>query len=83
MKPLHERYADSKPVGVASVGSIFGMKVYEPDENDKYSCDYICSWHNGENEWGYHKHKVHYLASGRAYIRKGSLRIYLDEIMKV
>ena len=83
MLPMYKRYENKKPVGAVSVGSIFGMHVYEPDEHDKYDCDYICSWHNGEKEWGYHKHKVHYLASGRAYINKGSLRIYLDEIMKV
>lgn len=31
----------------------------------------------------FHKHMVHYSNSGRAFIRKGSLRIYLDEVMKV
>lgn len=26
---------------------------------------------------------VHYTAAGRGYLRKGSLRLYLDEIMRV
>lgn len=39
--------------------------------------------HNGENEWGFHKHKVHYTTADKPFIRKGSLRIYLDEVMKV
>lgn len=82
-QPMYKRYENIKPVGVASVSSVFGIHVYEPDKNDKYDCDYIVSWHNGENEWGYHKHKVHYTSSGRAYIRKGSLTIYCDEIMKI
>lgn len=82
-QPLYVRYANQKPVGVASVGSVFGIHVYEPDEHDKYDCDYIISWHNGEREWGYHKHKIHYTGAGRAFIRKGSLTIYLDEVIKL
>lgn len=83
MQPMYKRYADTKPVGAAYIGGTFGLHVYEPDETDKYDCDYICSWHNGENEYGYHKHTVHYTTAGRAYIRKGNMRIYLDEVMRV
>lgn len=80
---MYKRYANQKPVGAVYISGTFGLQVYKPDENDKYDCDYVCSWHNGENEWGYHKHKVHYSTSGRAFIRKGSLRIYLDEVIRV
>ena len=82
-KAMYKRYSNQKPVGAAYISGTFGLLVYEPDENDKYDCDYVCSWHSGENEWGFHKHMVHFSTSGRAFIRKGSLRIYLDEIMKV
>lgn len=80
---MYKRYANQKPVGAAYISGTFGLQVYEPDENDKCDCDYVCSWHNGENEWGFHKHMVHYSTSGRAFIRKGSLRIYLDEVMRL
>lgn len=80
---MYKRYANQKPVGAAYISGTFGLQVYEPDENDKYDCDYVCSWHNGENEWGFHKHMVHYSTSGKAFIRKGSLRIYLDEVIRV
>ena len=53
---MYKRYANQKPVGAAYISGTFGLQVYEPDENDKYDCDYVCSWHNGENEWGFHKH---------------------------
>ena len=80
---MYKRYASKKPVGCTyNRSSTFGLHVYEPDENDKYDCDYVCSWHNGEHDWGFHKHMVHYTSSGRAFIRKGSLRIYLDEAFK-
>lgn len=80
---MYKRYANQKPVGAVCFCNTFGLNVYEPDENDKYDCDYVCSWNNGEYESGFHKHMVHYSTSGRAFIRKGSLRIYLDEVMKV
>lgn len=82
MLPMYKRYADCKPVGTAYISGTFGLIVYEPDENDKFDCDFICSWHNGETEWGHHKHKIH-LNNGRPFIRKGNLRIYMDEIMRV
>lgn len=50
---MYKRYANQKPVGAAYISGTFGLQVYEPDENDKYDCDYVCSWHNGENEWGF------------------------------
>jgi hypothetical protein len=79
---IYKRYKNQKPVGTVCFSNTFGLQVYEPDENDKYDCDYICSWYSGEREWGFHKHMVHYSTSGRAFIRKGSLRIYLDEVMR-
>lgn len=83
---MYKRYANQKPIAAACIGGTLGLKIYEPDKNDKYDCDYICSWysiwHNVE-EWGFHKHMVHYSTSGRAFIRKGSLRIYLDEVMRL
>lgn len=49
---MYKRYTNQKPIGTAYISGTFGLQVYEPDENDKYDCDYVCSWHNGENEWG-------------------------------
>lgn len=85
-KAMYQRYADVSPIGTIALcgSSSFGIMVFEPDEVDKYKedCDLICAWNHNGNEWGYHKHKIHHTSSGRAYIRKGSLRIYLDEIMR-
>lgn len=82
---MYKRYADKKPMGAIALCSTFGVQVYEPDEVDKYKegCELVASWHNGEHEWGFHKHQIHYSTAGRAFIRKGSLRIYLDEVMRV
>lgn len=80
-KAMYKRYSNIMPIGSVQLSNTFGILFYEPDELDKYDCDYVCSWHNGENEWGFHKHKVYYTNSGREYIRKGSLRVYLDEVI--
>lgn len=53
---MYKRYANQKPIVAACIGGTLGLKIYEPDKNDKYDCDYICSWysiwHNVE-EWGF------------------------------
>ena len=81
--PMYKKYESEKPIGAISLCNTFGLLIFNPDEEDKYSCDLIAAWNNGESTWGYHKHKVHYSGSGRTYIRKGSMRIYLDEVMIV
>lgn len=84
-KAMYKRYANVSPIGVLAFCNTFGVLVFEPDEMDKYNegCDLICAWSNGYDRWGFHRHKIHYSTAGRSYIRKGSNRIYLDEIMKV
>lgn len=81
--PMYKRYESQKPIGAISLCNTFGLLVFNPDNEDKYSCDLIAAYNNGEKTWGYHKHKIHYSTAGRAYIRKGSMSIYLDEIMRV
>lgn len=80
---MYKRYGDKRPIGTIALCGTFGAQFYKPDEHDKYDCDYIVCWHNGDYGYGYHKHMIHYTTSGRAYIRKGSLRIYLDTVMRV
>ena len=84
-KAMYKRYANVQPIGAISFCCTFGMVIYQPDEVDKYNenCDLICAWVNGLAKWGYHRHKVHYSTAGRAYVRKGSMRIYLDDVVKV
>ena len=82
---MYKRYENAAPMGAMALCNTFGVLVYEPDEIDRYKegCELVAAWCNmGESVWGFHKHKVHYSTAGRAFIRKGSLRIYLDEVMK-
>lgn len=81
----HERYKNVTPIGAMAFCNTFGIAIFEPDDIDQWkdNCDLIAAWSNGEGYTNYHKHKIHYTESGRSYIRKGSLRIYLDEIFRV
>ena len=82
---MYKRYENVRPIGVIYICNTFGIVVYEPDNVDKYkdNCDLIAAWYNGEKTWGYHKHEMFFTNAGRMYIRKGSLRIYLDEVTAI
>ena len=81
--PMYKRYESKQPIGAISLCNTFGLLVFNPDDEDKCSCDLIVAYNNGERTWSYHKHKIHYSTAGRAYIRKGLMRVYLDEVMRV
>ena len=84
----HQRYKNIKPIGTMTFNTFFGIAVFEPDEIDRYNdnCNLIAAWTNGEGKEGYcnyHKHKIYCTSSGREYIRKGHLKVYLDEMVRI
>lgn len=83
VEPMYKRYQNKQPIGVYTLCNTVGVLFFEPDENDKYNdnCDVIAAYAS-ETRWGFHRHKIHYNSTGRAYIRKGSYRIYLDEVIR-
>lgn len=84
MKALYKVYGDRRPCGAVTLSNCFGLLVFEPTEEDRPDTDFITAWSDTEGKtWGFHRNKVHYIPSGRAYLRKGSLRFYFDEILRV
>lgn len=83
-QPMYKRYEYKRPTGVMSLYNSFGLAIFAPDEIDKYKegCELIAAWSNGHTYYGFHKHMIFYSTAGRAYIRKGSLRVYLDEVIR-
>ena len=57
------------------------LAIFAPDEIDKYKdgCELIAAWSNGHTYYGFHKHMIFYSTAGMPFIRKGSLRLYIDE----
>ena len=82
MAPLYERYKETRPIGVHTITNTFGLLVFEPLEEDRYDCELVSAWSTMEGCHGYHRHQISYTPSGRAFIRKGQTRFYLDEIMR-
>lgn len=72
-----------KPIAEIALCYTFSALLYLPDYNDRYkrNCDLIVAWCSCSSyKYGFHKHKIYYSESGRAFIRKGSKRIYLDNV---
>ena len=84
MTPLYKRYETAAPVGAVALSNCFGLLLFEPQDEDRADTDYITAWSGSEGQrWGFHRNRVQYTTSGRAYINKGHSRYYLDEIMRV
>ncbi len=81
---LYKTYGERQPCGATYITNCFGLLVYEPTEEDRTEADYITAWSAaGYENRGFHRSKVYYTNAGRAYLRKGSLKFYLDEITKI
>ena len=84
MTPLYKRYETAAPVGAVALSNCFGLLVFEPQDEDRADSDFITAWSGSEGQrWGFHRNRVQYATSGRAYINKGHSRYYLDEIIRV
>ena len=84
MTPLYKRYETAAPVGAVALSNCFWLLVFEPQDEDRADTDFITAWSGSEGQrWGFHRNRVQYTTSGRAYINKGHSRYYLDEIMRV
>lgn len=81
---LYKTYGNRRPCGTVTLSNCFGLLVFEPTEEDRADTDYITAWSGTDSQlWGFHRNKVHYTTAGRAYLRKGSLRFYLDTVMRI
>ena len=84
-RTLYDRYINEIPIAGYQFTNHFGMLFYKPLDIDKeLDCDFICCfWSSNEKFFNFHKHKIQFLPSGRAFIRKGGIRVYLDEVIMI
>ena len=80
-KPLYKKYENETPIGIKYITLTFGMVIYQPlpEDND---CDFIAAWTNGEVKRGFAKHKAYCGSKDEIYIRKGNMRIYLQDCLR-
>lgn len=75
---LYQYVNETRPAAVKTFNAFFACAVW-----DVIGDECIAAWSNGETFHGAHRHMIHYSTAGRPFIRKGSLRIYFDEFLKV
>ena len=80
---LKSRYYNNAPIGCYAMTNNTGILFYLPDTDDEFECDLICAWYCGDTLHSFHKHRVYYSPTGRAYIRKSGARFYLDNATRV
>lgn len=80
-QPLYKKYENEKPIGITYFTPALGVLIYQPLPEDS-NCDFVAAWTNGEGKWGYSKHKVYFGSKDEFYIRKGNLRIYLQDCLR-
>jgi hypothetical protein len=78
---LYKKYENTKPMGVWESNPYFGMYVFGKDEEDPEKM--ITCWVSGNDRYTFSRNKIHSTASGKYYLRKGSLRIYLEDVMRI
>lgn len=75
---LYSYVNSTAPAAAIALCNTFGAAVWDVSGDE---C--IAAWTNGEYYTGAHRHMIHYSTAGRPFIRKGSLRLYLDEFVRV
>lgn len=77
--PLYKYVQENRPAGIISFGYI-GVGIWLID-----GCgdECIAAWGSGETWDKAARHCISYTGSGRAFIRKGGRRLYLDDAMRI
>lgn len=75
---LYEFCKGCKPTGIITSGYL-GVAIWIIDGAGD---ECIAAFAHDEKYWNATKHFIYYTASGRAYIRKGGSRWYLDEALR-
>ena len=76
-RPLYRYVNETAPAAVLALSNCFGLAVFDVSGDE---C--IAAWHNGNSFSGAHRHAVYYSPAGRAFIKKGGRRWYLDDFIR-
>lgn len=76
--PLYKQYENAAPVGVYVLSNFGGLAILDIISDE---CA-VCAWSFGDGFQKIRRHKIYYTYTGRAYIRKGGARYYLDQITR-
>lgn len=84
MIPLYKQYENAAPVGAYTMCNTFALVILDiihgPDDIA------VAAFTNPAGQPGYYnirRHKISYTYTGRPYIRKGGMRFYFDQIIRM
>ena len=83
MTPLYKQYENAAPVGAYTMGNTFALVILDIDSAGDIA---VAAFTKPAGQPGYYnirRHKISYTHTGRPYIRKGGMRFYFDQIMKM
>lgn len=83
MPPLYKQYEHAQPIGAHTMCNTFALVILDIDERADIAVSAFTNPSGAPGYWNIRRHAIHYSPSGRAFIRKGDMRFYFDEIMRI
>ena len=83
MKPLYRQYEAAHPVGAYTMCNTFALVILDIIDGGETA---VAAWTNPAGQPGYNgvrRHRIAYTYTGRAYIRKGGMLFYFDQITRL
>lgn len=79
MIPLYKQFENAAPIGIYTMSNFGGLVILEIDDAAEIA---VAAFAWGDGYRNIRRHKIHYSALGRPYIRKKGTRFYFDQIMR-
>ena len=82
MMPLYKQYEHAHPIGAHTMCNTFALVILDISPCGEQA---IAAFTNPSGSPGYNnvrRHKIAHTYTGRAYIRKGGMRFYFDQIAR-
>lgn len=79
MKPLYKQFENAEPIGIYTMSNWGGLVILEIDDAAEMA---VAAFAWGDGYRKIRRHKIHYSALGRPYIRKNGTRFYFDQIVR-
>ena len=84
MTPLYKQYENASPVGAYTMCNTFALVILDIIHGADDIAVAAWTQPNGQRGyWNIRRHKISYTYTGRPYIRKGGMRFYFDQIMRI
>lgn len=82
--PRCERYQDETPIAILSLSAFSAIAIYQPDEFDVGTCDFVVADLNDRNELIKPRRvTAHFDKNGISYFYRYGRKCYLDEFIRI